>query len=76
VLVAKVIDAKRREIFAQVVMVVRVRFDNRDGWVLLAGPLDLPAHRRELSWMHPDDSMFVWVRRFRFALESPCGHRG
>lgn len=65
-LIAKVIDRKGLEIFAEVLKAGRVLFDDRDGWVLLSFPLDAPPRRRDIGWMHPADSMFVWVREFRF----------
>jgi GH15 family glucan-1,4-alpha-glucosidase len=64
--IAKVIDKNGREIFAEVVMIGRVLFDSRPGWVLLSSPLDKPARKRDVEWQHPDDVRFVWVRDFTF----------
>ena len=71
-LIAKVIDVDGRETFAEVLKTGRVQFDGRDGWVLLSSPLDVRANRRELRWMHPADTVFVWVRLFRFQSVAPA----
>lgn len=63
-LIAKVMDRKRRVIIAEIKKVGRVLFDPRPGWVLLSAPLHLPVRKREVFWMHPDDSYFEWVRNF------------
>lgn len=75
-LIAKVIDRKRREIIAEVKRVGRVCFDPRPGWVLLSAPLHLPARKRDVFWMHPGDSLFVWVRRFDFPASGEIGSHG
>lgn len=62
--IAKVIDKKGREIFAEVKKIGRVLFDPRPGWVLLSAPLDVAPRKRDVQWMHPSDSTFVWVREF------------
>lgn len=63
--IAKVIDRKGRDMFAEVVKVGRVLFDPRPGWVLLSYPLDVRPRKRDVQWMHPADILFVWVREFR-----------
>lgn len=65
--IAKIIDTKGREIFAEVRRIGTVLFDPRPGWVLLSGPLNAIARKREVFWMHPNDVRFVWIRRFDFA---------
>ena len=65
--IAKIIDRKGREIFAEVRKVGDVLFDARPGWVLLSGPLDAIARKRDVFWAHPNEVDFVWVRRFNFA---------
>lgn len=65
-LIAKVLDAKGREVIAEVVKVDVVRFDPRSGWVLLSGPLHVLPRKRDVFWMHPADHTFVWVRSFAF----------
>jgi hypothetical protein len=65
--IAKVVDAKGREIFAEVKKVASVLFDPRPGWVLLSAPLDVLPRKRDAFWMHPDDVRFVWVRTINLA---------
>ena len=65
--IAKVVDAKGREIFAEVKKVTSVLFDPRPGWVLLSAPLDVLPRKRDVFWMHPDDVRFAWVRPFNLA---------
>lgn len=65
--IAKIIDTKGRAIFAEVRRIGAVLFDPRPGWILLSGPLDVVARKRDVFWVHPDDTQFVWVRRFNFA---------
>lgn len=65
--IAKIIDAKGREVFAEVKKIASVLFDPRPGWVLLSAPLDVPPRKRDVFWEHPDDTCFVWVRDFSFA---------
>jgi hypothetical protein len=69
-LIAKIIDRKGFEIFAEVLKAGQVLFDDRNGWILLSFPLDVPPRRRDICWMHPADYMFVWVRQFCFARAS------
>lgn len=64
--IAKIIDKKGRELFAEVVKIGRVLFDARPGWVLVSMPIDKPARKRDVEWMHPADVRFVWVRDFNF----------
>lgn len=66
-LIAKIIDKKGREILAEVRKIGSVLFDSRPGWVLLSVDPHLPARKREVFWAHPDDTIFVWVRRFDFS---------
>lgn len=66
-LIAKYIDAKGKESFAEVRKVGRVLFDPRDGWILLSLPLDIPGRKREVEWIHPADTRIEWIRPFRFA---------
>ncbi len=61
-LVAKYIDARQCECFAEVIRQGSVTFDQRPGFVLLSAPLEKPARSRDLFWVHPDDTRFVWVR--------------
>lgn len=63
-LIAKVIDRKGRELIAEVKKVGCVLFDPRPGWVLLSSPLDKAERKRDVQWIHPSDSLFVWVREF------------
>lgn len=67
-LIAKIIDAKGREIFGEVRAVGSVRFDPRPGWVLVSAPLDVLPRKRDVQWIHPDDQQFVWVRDFSVLL--------
>lgn len=67
VLVAKILDARRQEIFAEVITFgSNVMFDKRGGWVLLSAPLDILRRKRDVFWLHPDDVRFIWVRHFSF----------
>lgn len=65
-LIAKIIDKKGREIFAEVKKLGSVLFDQRPGWVLLSAPLDVRPRKRDVFWLHPADVQFVWVRQFQF----------
>lgn len=61
-LIAKFFDAKGQAVFAEVVKVGPVLFDDRAGWVLLAAPLNVKPHKRNRFWVEPG-FRFEWVRQ-------------
>ena len=68
--IAKFTDGKGQVVFAEVVRVGSVRFDPRPGWILLAHPLSVKAHKRNRVWVAPD-FRFEWVRRIK---DAPLDH--
>lgn len=64
--IAKIINKKGRELFAEVVKMGRVLFDARPGWVRVSSPLDVRPRKRDVQCLHPEDVQFVWVRNFNF----------
>ncbi len=66
-LIAKTLVAHGPAAFMEVLREnARVQFDARDGWMLVAKPLDRRPRHRELMWIHPDDLRLDWIREFRF----------
>jgi len=63
-LVAKVLTKKGKERYVEIMRQGLVRFDPRPGWVLVQ---DMHSrYKYDLEWLHPDDTVFVWVREFSF----------
>mgnify|MGYP003459200983 CR=1 FL=1 len=65
-LVAKTIDKRGRSRIREVLRIGDVRFDTRPGWLLLSEPIGARPRKQVLEWVHPDDELFIWVRRFSF----------
>ena len=61
-IIAKVYKTTTPQFF-QVLKAGRVKFDPRDGWVLLAVPIGNP---KDLQWVHQSDVFFDWIRNFNF----------
>jgi len=65
-LIAKIQLSPAKSVIAEVLRIGLVKFDPRPDWALVRWPVGDRPMRTHVVWMHPDDTLFIWVREFNF----------